>query len=153
MNLPFLIERIEGPATPDGGEGLLAVVIRTGDYTTDDLKKKTGATFLTPPELALQAAFLYHVKGDKVQPHYHPPVPRTLTGTPEMLLVLEGEYMMDVYTTPGELVGSRLLTGGCIVILLAGGHGFRCLTDDAGMMEVKVGPYRGVDDKIPITPK
>jgi hypothetical protein len=44
------------------------------------------------------------------------------------------------------LVRSELLRAGDLIVFLAGGHGFRLL-EDCVMLEIKQGPYSGVDEK------
>ena len=45
----------------------------------------------------------------------------------------------------GKKIGSAILNSGDTVLLLTGGHGFNLL-EDSKIIEVKQGPYGGVDE-------
>jgi len=66
--------------------------------------------------------------------------------TREVLLVRSGRMRVDFYTDAGTYAQSRILAAGDVILLAAGGHGFEML-EDTEMIEVKQGPYAGLDDK------
>lgn len=103
-------------------------------------------TFLTPDEAIQQVGFVVHGAGAEVKRHYHKPVERTIVGTPEVLVVRSGRCAMDVYDDDRELVGTRELAAGDVMIMCGGGHGFRML-EDTVLLEIKQGPYFGADEK------
>lgn len=103
-------------------------------------------TFHTPPELSLQVGFVVTAAGGAIQPHVHLPVERRLVGSAEVLLVQRGQCEVDVYSDDKQLVATRQLAAGDIMIMVAGGHGFRML-EDTVLLEVKQGPYPGVAEK------
>ena len=51
-----------------------------------------------------------------------------------------------MYSQEKEYIESTILEAGDIVFLPYGGHGLKCL-EDVSMIEVKQGPYLGVNDK------
>ena len=104
-------------------------------------------TFVTPPEAIQQVGFIVREKGGNVARHVHKPVERKIVGTPEVLVVRSGKCEIDLYNEAMEIVATRELVTGDVVLLLSGGHGFRML-DDTTLMEVKQGPYVGYDDKV-----
>lgn len=104
-------------------------------------------TFVTPPSLQLQLGFIAYPRDGQVPRHFHTPVPRQLSGTPEVLIVQAGRCEIDIYDDRRELVATRGLEVGDVAVLLGGGHGIRML-DDCVLMEVKQGPYGGVDEKV-----
>jgi hypothetical protein len=53
---------------------------------------------------------------------------------------------MEVYNDERGLVATRELCAGDIMLMVGGGHGFRML-EDTVLLEVKQGPYTGVDEK------
>ena len=63
-----------------------------------------------------------------------------------MLLVRRGRCEMDVYNEDHELVATRELRAGDLALMIAGGHGFR-MQEDTVFLEVKQGPYTGLDEK------
>jgi hypothetical protein len=112
--------------------------------------RETGAddktTFLTPDESIQQVGFVVHPAGAEVRRHYHLPLERTIVGTPEVLVVRSGRCEMDVYDDDQELVTTRELAAGDVMVMVGGGHGFR-MVEDTVMLEVKQGPYYGPDEK------
>ena len=53
---------------------------------------------------------------------------------------------MDVYNDQRELVATRELRQGDLMLMVGGGHGFR-MQEDTVFLEVKQGPYTGLDEK------
>jgi mannose-6-phosphate isomerase-like protein (cupin superfamily) len=102
--------------------------------------------FITPPHFQQQVGFVVYPAGGAIQPHVHRPVPRLLVGTSETLVVRQGRCEVDIYNDDRELVATRELREGDIVLMVAGGHGFRML-EDTVLLEVKQGPYKGEDEK------
>lgn len=103
-------------------------------------------TFITPPEFKQQVGFVVYSTGGEVARHLHKPLQRQLTGTSEVLILRKGRCIMDVYNNEKELVASRELNEGDIMLMVDGGHGFRML-EDTVFLEVKQGPYTGIDEK------
>jgi hypothetical protein len=104
-------------------------------------------TFLTPPEFNFQAGFVVYPAGGEVARHLHRPLERHITGTSEVLLIKQGRCLLDVYNDDRELVATRELSTGDIILMVGGGHGFRML-EDTVLFEVKQGPYSGLDEKV-----
>jgi mannose-6-phosphate isomerase-like protein (cupin superfamily) len=103
-------------------------------------------TFLTPSEFKQQVGFVVCPAGGQIQRHVHNPVERHLIGTSEVLLVRKGRCEVDIYTDDRKVVATRELRQGDIILTVGGGHGFRML-EDTVFLEVKQGPYTGIDDK------
>jgi len=103
-------------------------------------------TFLTPPEFDLQAGYVVCPTGQEIQRHVHRPIKRSIVGTCEVLVVRKGHCEIDIYNDGRELVATRNLYEGDIMIMVGGGHGFRML-EDTVLFEVKQGPYTNLDDK------
>jgi hypothetical protein len=128
-----LIEHITDQGRP------LAYIIR-GSFQPE----KT--TFLTPPEFKQQVGYVVYPAGGTVARHLHKPLERHLVGTSEVLILRRGRCLVDVYNDQQVLVGTRELVTGDIMLMVGGGHGFRML-EDTVLLEVKQGPYTGVDEK------
>lgn len=105
-----------------------------------------STTFLTPPEFKQQVGFIVYPTGSEIQRHVHRPLERHLVGTSEVLIVQKGRCLIDIYNDARELVATRELNKGDIMLMVGGGHGFRML-EDTIFLEVKQGPYTGVDEK------
>ena len=127
------VEHIVSKDTP------LACIIR-GEQDPD----KT--TFVTPSQFEQQLGFIVYPAGGEVHRHYHRPVDRHLTGTSEVVVLRRGRCVLDIYDNEQNLVASRELKAGDIAILVAGGHGYRML-EDTVLLEVKQGPYTGVEER------
>jgi len=106
-----------------------------------------GATqFVTPNDWSQQVGFIVYGTGEQIARHTHLPIQRRIVGTGEVLVVREGRCEVDLYNRAGTLVASRELRTGDILILVAGGHGFRML-EDTVLLEIKQGPYTGLAEK------
>jgi hypothetical protein len=128
-----LVERISR------GEKTLAYVVRT-QFQPD----KTS--FVTPSELSQQLGFIVYGAGGEIPRHKHLPVNRSITGTLEVLIVRKGSCDADIFDDDNVLVTSVVLNCGDIILLVAGGHGFR-IREDTILLEVKQGPFVPGKDK------
>ncbi len=102
--------------------------------------------FVTDDALPMQVGFIVYPQDGEVERHVHVPLERSLVGTSEVLIVRSGRCEMDVYDDDRTLVTTRELAAGDVVVIFAGGHGFRML-EDTTFLEVKQGPYTGLDEK------
>lgn len=127
------IEQIQYQGRP------LAYVIRASFLPAE-------TTFLTPPEFKQQVGYIVYPAGGEVARHIHRPMQRHLVGTSEVLVVKKGHCLIDIYTDDHELVATRDLYPGDVMLMVAGGHGFRML-EDTVLLEIKQGPYAGMDEK------
>jgi hypothetical protein len=117
----------------------LTYIIRGGN-----LPEQT--TFLTPPEFKQQVGFVVYPRGGEVDRHVHLPLERHLVGTSEVLIIQKGHCLIDVYTDGHDLVATRELFPGDVMLMVGGGHGFRML-EDTVFLEIKQGPYTGFVEK------
>ena len=117
----------------------LAYIIRT-----DMNPNKT--MFLTPAYLNLQVGFVVYPQGGEIARHVHLPLERHIVGTSEVLVVKKGRCEIDLYNDDRELVATRELWEGDVILMVGGGHGFR-MTEDTVFLEIKQGPYTGLDEK------
>lgn len=104
-------------------------------------------TFLTPSDFKQQVGFVVYPAGGEVPRHIHTSLERHLVGTSEVIVVKKGSCLMDVYSAEQELVATRELATGDVMLMVSGGHGFRML-EDTVLLEVKQGPYTGIDEKV-----
>ena len=121
------------------GQEILAVII-TAEYQPDKTE------FITPPDYTHQIGFIVNKKGKTIVPHLHLPVERTIVGTPEVLYIKSGKVEVSLYSNEKEVVDTKMLNKGDIILLIDGGHGFKMI-EDAVIMEIKQGPYVGIEDK------
>ena len=104
-------------------------------------------TFLTPRDVNLQLGFVVYPAEGTITPHVHLPVERKIVGTAEVILVKKGRCEVDFYNDERQLIMTRELREGDLVLTLCGGHGFRML-EDTVLLEVKQGPYLETADKV-----
>ena len=103
-------------------------------------------TFLTPPEFIQQVGFIVCPAGGEIKRHNHLPLERHLIGTSEVLVVQRGRCEIDIFNDNRELVATRELRLGDVMLMVDGGHGFRML-EDTVFLEIKQGPYIGENEK------
>lgn len=132
MNHPHVI-RVEN----DGQ--LLALIIRA-QFRED------GIHFFTPANLPQQLGFMKYPEGKVFKPHQHPPVPREVTLTQEVLVIRKGRLRADFYTSEHVYVESHELVANDVLLLMRGGHGFEVI-EPLEMLEIKQGPYAESEDK------
>lgn len=130
-----MVERIE-----DNDGNLLAIIIRNSQLFPN---MTPGVHFITHPDDGLQVGFINHLAGHRIDPHTHlarDSRPITIT---EVIEVRTGRVQIEFYPVTQEVGGycqCRILKEKDVVVLLAGGHGFRVL-EDCELLEVKQGPY------------
>lgn len=61
-------------------------------------------------------------------------------------MLRKGRCLIDIYNDDHALVATRELQAGDVMLMVGGGHGFRML-EDTVFLEVKQGPYTGLDEK------
>jgi uncharacterized protein with PhoU and TrkA domain len=122
----------------DGAETLAVLIY--DDYEPD------RTTFLTPPEFRQQVGFVVGESGSEIPRHDHLPIERTIHGTAECLVVRRGLSEVTIYDRDRREVCRRIVRGGDVLLLVAGGHGFRQI-EETVFLEIKQGPYPGVEEK------
>ena len=108
--------------------------------------RDSGIRFFTPDDFSQQLAYMRRPTGYQIEPHVHNPVPREVVYTQEVLLIRSGRVRVDFYDDDRNLLESRDLGPGDVILLASGGHGFEML-EEAEIIEVKQGPYAGEYDK------
>lgn len=137
----FGLELIVSPESVEGSEGLLAIVIR-GEWLPE-----LGTRFFTQPKHGLQLGSIHRTAGCIIPAHTHVGAHRQTQGTQEVLILRSGWIKVTFYTSSGEMVTSRELVGGDVVMLVSGGHRVEFI-EESDILEVKQGPYPGPQDKV-----
>lgn len=122
------------------GAQLIAIIVSHGH-------NPASTNFVTSSDLNLQVGFIKYPAGGVIQPHVHRAIERHIVGTGEVLLVRSGKMEVSLYNGQRDLVAQRVLSTGDLLFLVGGGHGFRML-EDTVLLEVKQGPYTGLDEKV-----
>lgn len=120
-------------------EQVLALII-PADY------EPASTEFITPDSYKQQVGFIVYPTDGEIAPHIHHEMKRNLLGTSEVLFVRCGHCWVDFYLQDKSPLCSRELKTGDVLILVSGGHGFRMI-EDTTFLEIKQGPYIGVQEK------
>lgn len=118
---------------------VIGLIVRSG-------AAPAATKFLTSSEDNLQLGYVVYPSGGEIQRHIHLPLGRHLTGTSEVVIVKQGRCEIDFYTEDKQLLTTREISEGDVMLLLRGGHGFR-MSEDTVLFEVKQGPYTGLEEK------
>jgi hypothetical protein len=115
-------------------------------YLIRDDRLPDSTTFFTPPEFKQQVGYVVYPAGGEITRHVHRSIERRLMGTSEVLVVKKGHCLIDIYSDDQELVVTRDLYPGDVMLMVGGGHGFRMI-EDTVLLEIKQGPYTGLEEK------
>ena len=121
------------------GEQLIAIIVSREH-------NPPSTEFVTTSDQNLQLGLIKYPAGGVIQAHVHRPLERHIVGTGEVLLVRSGKVEVSLYDDERQVVAQRVLQQGDLLLLVSGGHGFRML-EDTVLLEVKQGPYTGLDEK------
>lgn len=100
--------------------------------------------FYTPGDYSQQLGIIKYPSGGYIKPHYHNKVTREVHFTQEVLVIRKGKVKVILYDRQLKYIQDIILNTGDTILLASGGHGFEML-EDAEMLEVKQGPYNGVE--------
>lgn len=122
----------------DEGE-IIAVIVRKDSSLQ-------GVNFFTPQDFSQQLGLLVHEKGKKIKAHRHKRIKREITLTQEVLVILEGKVKVELYNDKLQKIKAVVLTDRDTILLASGAHSIEIL-EFSRMIEIKQGPYAGIDDK------
>jgi hypothetical protein len=106
-----------------------------------------GLHFVTSETHTQQIGYMSYGAGYKIQAHTHSIIDRTISRTTEVLYVKSGKVLATIYTEEKKFFKEIYLLAGDFILLLSGGHGFEVI-EDSVIIEIKQGPYLGLDDKV-----
>ena len=116
----------------------MALIIRA-DYEPKEYN------FVTHPDNPLQFGIFRHKRGATIKPHIHRDIERTIDKIQEALYLTYGKVEVQFYDPTGRKIESTILYSGDAILLISGGHGFNIL-EDSKIIEIKQGPYSGVNN-------
>lgn len=111
----------------------------------------SGIGFFSNDDDGLQLGYMNRADDYVIVPHSHNKIKREVFFTEEILFVRSGMVRVDFYDDNQQYIESYIARSGDIVILKAGGHGFKVI-ERADIFEVKQGPYLGTQDKVRFEP-
>jgi len=129
-----LVEWIHDEAGP------IALIVRAGC-------NPGKSTFFTSPDMDQQLGLVIHPKGAVIHPHDHHAEPRTLHSCPECLIVRRGRCEMTLFNRKRLQLSTHVLEPWDVVLILAGGHGFRMI-EDCEIIETRAGTFPGDAGKV-----
>ena len=103
-----------------------------------------GLDFLTNDDAFVQVGTWKYEKGKILDAHYHNTFERKSYITQEVVLVLEGTIICNLYTTDGEFIASEEIKQNQLIIQFQGVHEYEIM-DNSKVLEIKNGPYFGPD--------
>lgn len=106
-----------------------------------------GTNFVTPDEFPLQLGLLSYSAGECAAAHKHPDRELGTVNHQEFIHVVSGTVDVDVFDTDDTAIETVTLQSGDTAFFVAGGRGWTA-QEDATLVEAKLGPFLGDDDKI-----
>ena len=105
----------------------------------------SGLDFLTSDDEYLQVGTWLYDEGKTLDRHYHNVVERQSDLTQECVVVLSGKMLVRVYDETQALIDDFIVTAGDFAIFLGGGHDYTIMENGTKIVEVKNGPFLGVE--------
>ena len=103
-----------------------------------------GLDFLTNDESFIQVGTWKYEKGKILDAHYHNTFERKSFITQEVVLVLEGNIICNLYTKDGNFIATEEINQNQLIIQYQGIHEYEIMKDSK-ILEIKNGPYFGPD--------
>ena len=128
---------------------LLATVIINKNIKKNFDKKK-GINFFTDIKLPLQIGSICYPLNHIIKPHFHKKILFKTLKKIEILFILDGKIRADFYTFKNQYFKSYIFSKGDILILYGHGHGFKVLSKNLKIYELKLGKYSSKIDKVEI---
>ena len=106
---------------------------------------ENGLSFFSDDEDYIQVGTWGYDKPKELLAHTHNEVIRTISHTQEVIFIKSGSLVAYIYDSENNLVEEVEVCTDDILIMLAGGHGYKILQDDTKVLEIKNGPYVGAE--------
>lgn len=106
---------------------------------------KPGLGFFSNDSEFIQVGTWFYDQGKELQNHVHNEFDRTASRTCETVYMVSGSMRVNLYTLEKKYVESFDIHQGDTLILLDSGHGYEILEDGTKVLEIKNGPFMGVD--------
>ena len=124
----------------DGSNQVVAFVLETVDYIQHKEK-----LFFSDSDDCIQIGSLFFPKGAVVTPHMHKKRYVGMVAPMEVLVIVQGEAVAHIYDNDKSEIAVVVLHSGDVLVQRTGGHGFKFVTSDTLILEVKSGPYDNKD--------
>lgn len=117
---------------------ILAIILKNGDFAE-------GLHFYTKDSDFVQVSTWNYNAGKITIPHTHKLCERTANRTQEIIFVKSGSMKTKIYNDQDEFVKGIILRMGDVAVILAGGHSYEILENNTQILEMKNGPYLGLE--------
>lgn len=104
-----------------------------------------GLNFHTNDEDFLQVGTWNYPKGKKSSAHSHKISERVSDRTNEAIYIKKGKVKANIFSEDDKLIKEVPLGEGDLIVILGGGHAFEILEDGTEVLEIKNGPYPGLE--------
>ena len=123
--------------------GLTACIVLYNDQW------ERGLNFVTPGDFFVQAGTWWYGKDKELQRHIHKTCTRVANKTQESIYIRKGSLRVDLYDEDLSILHEFVLSQGDFAVFAHGGHGYHILEDDTQVLEIKNGPFVGIEqDKL-----
>jgi hypothetical protein len=110
---------------------------------SNDITK--GLNFFSNDDEFIQVGSWKYDAGKELDAHIHNEFPRTVMRTCETFIVLSGSLEVGFFDLNRVFLESLVINKGDILIILECGHSVKILEDNTAVLEVKNGPFLGVE--------
>ena len=117
-----------------------SAILIPSDHSVD------GIEFYSPQNFPQQLGAMTRPKGYVVKAHIHNVINRNISLTQEVLILRSGHLRIRLFDSDMIENSSFEMRPGDVLLLASGGHEITML-EESVLVEVKQGPYLGVDDK------
>lgn len=111
-----------------------------------DVYDQKDTSFFTPEYVTLQAGCLNFSSSESVTNHIHNKRSSYVEDTVEILFILNGKLEITLFEIDKTKLERFSAKTGDLIILISGGHGIKFI-EDTKILEVKQGPFLGLNDK------
>ncbi|MCK4781674.1 hypothetical protein KAS79_01970 [Candidatus Parcubacteria bacterium] len=120
------------------GDLLIAKIIKNQEWPKN-------LQFYSEDKDFLQVATWNYNTGKHLKAHGHKICQRISNRTNEILFIKSGRVKAYFYSEEDELITEKELNKGDIAIIYAGGHAYDILENKTQVLEIKNGPYLGLE--------
>lgn len=120
------------------GDQVLATVRKFAEW-------QTGLDFVTDDEKFIQVGTWNYNSGKRLDRHEHNIVDRNTNLTQECVFVVTGSMNVSFYSSMRVFIKKVMLKQFDFAVIYGGGHAYEILEDDTKIIEIKNGPFPGVD--------
>jgi len=120
------------------GKILIAKIYKNSDWPEN-------LNFYTTDQDFVQVSTWNYNQGKHLKAHGHKIAKRIGNRTQEVIFIKSGKMRIYLYSEKNKLIYKDLMKQGDLAIIFAGGHAYDILENKTQILEVKNGPYLGLE--------